>query len=282
LSKSFNKVAESNESCLMIVDALNLSFRYLHAKSTDFVDDYLKVVESLKKSYKASKVIITSDVGSSTYRKGLYPEYKQNRTEKYAEQTEQEAAEFAAFFEEFNRVLMTIEAEGVYPLLRFKGVEADDIAAYIVQEINKYPITDVWLISSDRDWDLLIGQGINRFSYVTRKEVTLDNWATHYDWDIDEYISIKCLMGDAGDNIKGVEGIGPKRAMDLIKEYGSAFDIATSIPISSKYKYIQSLNQCKDRILLNYQLMDLVTYCKDAIGADNCAIIDNVLAKYLV
>ena len=35
---------------------------------------------------------------------------------------------------------------------------------------------------------------------------------------------------DAGDNVKGVEGVGPKRALDLVKEYGSAFDIAAAIP----------------------------------------------------
>lgn len=281
MSKSFNRVAESNESCLMIVDALNLAFRYKHAKSTDFVDDYLKVVESLKKSYKASKVIIACDEGSSSFRKEIYPAYKQNRKDKYAEQTEQEAQEFEAFFQEFNRVLMTIEAEGKYPLIKFKGVEADDIAAYIVSKIGSYPITDTWLISSDKDWDLLIGDGVNRFSYVTRKEVTIDNWNTHYDWDIDEYISIKCLMGDAGDNVKGVEGVGPKRAVDLVKEYGSAFDIAAAIPIQSKYKYVQSLNKSKDVILLNYQLMDLPTYCEEAIGAQNCAKINTILGEYL-
>jgi 5'-3' exonuclease len=265
----------------MIVDGLNLAFRYKHAKSTDFVDDYIRVVESLKKSYKASKVIILSDMGSSTYRKELYPEYKANRKEKYAEQTETEAAEFEAFFQEFNRVLMTIEAEGIYPVLRFQGVEADDIAAHIVNNISEYPITDVWLISSDRDWDLLIGDGINRFSYVTRKEVTMGNWSTHYDCDIDEYISIKCLMGDAGDNVKGVEGVGPKRALDLVKEYGSAFDIAAAIPIASKYKYVQSLNKCADLILLNYQLMDLVTYCEDAIGIENVKVVNQTLKEYL-
>ena len=89
-------------------------------------------------------------------------------------------------------------------------------------------------------------------------------------------------MGDAGDNIKGIEGVGPKRAVDLVKEYGSAFDIAASIPIASKYKYIQALNLCKDRILLNYQLMDLVTHSEEAIGLENCKQIDELLDSYLV
>lgn len=279
MSKSFDRLREVDEGTLMIVDGLNLAFRYKHAKSEEFVDDYIKVVDSLKRSYKASKVIIACDKGSSSYRKAIYPEYKQNRKDKFDTQTEQEKKEFEAFFEEFNRTMLQIST--VYPVLRYEQTEADDIAAYIVKHIKNYPnITNVWLISSDKDWDLLVNEYTSRFSYVTRKETTIDNWNTHYDCDPVDYISIKCLNGDTGDNIKGVEGVGPKRALDLVKEYGSAFDIAAAIPIQSKYKYIQSLNQCRDRILLNYQLMDLLTYCDEALGS-NTDNINSVLQEYL-
>jgi 5'-3' exonuclease len=163
----------------------------------------------------------------------------------------------------------------LYPLLRFDKVEADDIAAYVTSKLPK--TATIWLISSDKDWDLLVNDRVSRFSYVTRKETTIDNWDEHYDCTPEQYISIKCLTGDSGDNIKGVEGIGPKRAADLVKQYGSAFDIVADLPINSKYKYIQSLNSSGDTILLNYQLMDLVTYCEDAIGEDNIKIIDKVI-----
>jgi DNA polymerase-1 len=165
-------------------------------------------------------------------------------------------------------------------VLRFPGVEADDIAAYIVNQKSKLPFDEIWLMSSDRDWDLLVGEGVSRFSYVTRKEVTINNWNNHYDFSPEDYISIKCLMGDSGDNVLGVPGIGPKRAVALVSEYGSCYDIAANIPIAGKYKYIQELNKCKDLLLLNYQLMDLVTYCAEAIGADNCKTIDQTLELY--
>lgn len=279
MSKSFDRMAAVNDSTLMIVDALNLAYRYLHAKSTNFVDDYIKVVDSLKKSYKAGKVIIVCDKGSSSYRKELYPEYKATRKEKFATQTEEEKKQFEDFFAEFERTLLQIET--IYPVLRFDKTEADDIAAYIVKEIKKYPITEVWLISSDKDWDLLINEYVSRFSYVTRKETTYDNWNSHYDCSPEDYISVKCLMGDSGDNIKGIEGIGPKRAYDLIREYGSAFDIVASLPIASKYKYIQSLNKSEDTIMLNYKLMDLISFCDEALG-DNTKTINTLLERYLV
>ena len=280
MSITFKKATESNNT-LLVVDALNLAFRYKHSGATDFATDYIRTVDSLKKSYKASHVIIACDQGSSTYRKALSPEYKQNRKDKQEQQTDAERAAFELFFEDFMQTIATIETTTSYPVLRFPGVEADDIAAYIVSQKSKLSTDDIWLISSDRDWDLLVQPGVNRFSYVTRKEVTIDNWNTHYEFEPEDYISIKCLTGDTGDNVAGVPGIGPKRAATLVAEYGSTYDIIASIPLPGKYKYIQELNQCSDLLLLNYQLMDLVTHCGEAIGSDNLKSIDETLQLYL-
>ena len=89
----------------LVVDALNLAFRWKHAGRTDFRNDYVATVVSLAASYKCSNVIITADWGSSTYRKDILPEYKQNRKEKYDQQTEEEAQAFKDFFEEYEETL---------------------------------------------------------------------------------------------------------------------------------------------------------------------------------
>ena len=276
MSKTFAQATQS-ENTLLIVDALNLAFRYKHSGATDFAEDYLRTVNSLKKSYKASHVIVAADQGSSSYRKGLSPDYKQNRKDKFEQQTDAERAAFELFFEDYTRTLEYIQANSDYPLMRFPGVEADDIAAYIVNNKHKLPFEQIWLISSDKDWDLLVQPGVSRFSYVTRKEVTHDNWSTHYEFNPEDYISIKCLTGDSGDNVAGVPGIGPKRAISLVNEYGSTWDIIASIPITGRYKYIEALNQCRDQLILNYKLMDLVTHCEEAIGPANCQQIDQIL-----
>lgn len=280
--KSFKQMNDSAGNSLMIVDTLNLAFRYKHAKAVDFAQDYMNTVKSLKKSYHCDKLVLAGDMGSSSYRKALYPEYKQNRKDKYADQTESEKAEFEAFFAEVQDILEMYETSRDFPVVRFAGVEADDIGAYIVSKRKKLGVEQIWLVSSDKDWDLLVTEGVNRFSYVTRKEVTAENWHDHYDFTKDQYISIKCLMGDTGDNVIGVPGIGPKRAVDLVNQYGSAYDIVAHLPISSKYKYISALNTFgADALMLNYQLMDLVTYCEEAIGVDNCKQIDKILEEYL-
>lgn len=262
-----DKLVNEDANATLVVDALNLAFRWKHQGRTDFRYDYQSTVKSLAKSYDCTRVIITADWGSSTYRKGISPDYKQNRKDKFAEQTEEERIAFEEFFEEFEASLELLAED--YPVLRYKGVEADDIAAHLVKHKNKYDLEYIWLISSDRDWDLLIQENVGRFSYVTRKEVRLDNWKEHYDIDPEEYISLKCLTGDKGDNVPGIPGIGPKRAVQLIEQYGTAFDIYNVCPIESRYKYIQSLNENAEQLLVNYELMDLMTFCDDAIGQDN-------------
>ena len=251
----------------LIVDAMNLAFRWKHQGRTDFRYDFKRTVESLALSYECTKVIIAADKGSSEYRNYIYPEYKQNRKEKIAEQTEEEKMAFEEFFEEFEASLNLMEEE--YTLFRYNKVEADDIAAFLVKHRKEFNLGNIWLISSDKDWDLLIDKDVSRFSYVTRKEVTYENWHEHYNVSIDHYISLKCLMGDKGDNVPGIPGIGPKRAEQLINEYGDALDIYNILPIDSKLKYIQSLNDNAERLLTNYELMDLLSYCEDAVGNEN-------------
>ena len=262
----------------LIVDALNLAFRWKHQGRTDFRYDYQKTVQSLASSYGCNEVIIAADWGSSSYRKELYPDYKQNRKEKFAEQSEEEKIAFEEFFEEFEATLEILAED--YILLRYKGVEADDVAAHLVKHKNAYDLENIWLVSSDRDWDLLIQDTVSRFSYVTRKEVTLENWSEHYDVKPEEYISLKCLTGDKGDNVPGIPGIGPKRAQQLIEQYGNAFSIYEATPIDSRYKYIQTLNENADQILTNYELMDLITFCDDAIGKANIADIESTINGY--
>ncbi len=272
---NFSKVLEKDLGSVLIVDSLNLAFRWKHQGKTDFCEEYIRTIQSLANSYKCSSIIITSDLGTSTYRRAISPDYKQNRKDKYAEQTEEEKKAFEDFFIEYEKTLVQLSRD--YPVFRFRGVEADDIAAYLVKYRDKFNFEEIWLISSDRDWDLLIQEGVSRFSYVTRKEVTVDNWSEHYEVDRDDYISYKCLVGDKGDNVAGITGIGPKRAASLIKNLGSAYDIYDRLPIDSKYKHIEELNANGEVLLTNYELMDLLTYCDDAIGTDNTVQIDRRL-----
>ena len=273
-----NQIQNGN---LLIVDGLNVAFRWKHSKQLEYKHDYVRTVESLAKSYDCGNIVVLAD-GGSTYRKRLSPDYKANRSDKYAEQTAQEKAEFAQFMGEFKNAFTQLKKRG-HLTIRQDGLEADDLAAWIVGKKAEFGIGQIWMVSSDRDWDLLIQDGVSRFSTVTRKEITLDNWEDHYDVEPSMYLTQKCLAGDTGDNVPGIAGIGPKRAVSLIQEYGDLFDIYNACPISSKYKFIQSLNENADRLLLNAELMDLVSYSEQAlIEADmNLEDLSSKIQEYL-
>ena len=263
----FTDTKSRDKSRVMVVDAMNLAFRYKHAKVEKFFDDFRRTIDSLSHSYSCGTVVICTDEGSSSFRRNMYPEYKANRKLLYEKQTEQEKQEAEAFFKEFREVIEQLKEH--YLTFSFKGVEADDIAAYIVKLRKKFPISHIQLISSDRDWDLLIAPEVSRFSYVTRKDITWDNWFDHYDVTPEQYMSLKALQGDSGDNIKGVPQVGPKRAAELLEKYDSIFDILDAIPLPGKLKWVQNLNSSKDLLELNIQLVDLVTYCEEAVGVEN-------------
>jgi len=266
MSKSFNDTVPDKNN-LLIVDGFNLAFRYKHANKRNFAAEYVQTVNSFAHSYNAKKIVVLSD-GGSNYRKEIYPEYKAGRKEKRAMQTEEEKQTFELFMEDWKVAFQLCETIGL--TIQYMGVEADDIAAYItLMDSVRNAFNHIWLLSTDKDWDLLVSDKASRFSYRTRKETTIANWSEHYGYDPIDHISVKVLQGDKSDDIPGVAGIGEKRAATLVKQYGSAYDVHASLPIDDKKVYIQNLNKFGDQILVNYELMDLETYCEEAIGLEN-------------
>ena len=258
--KSFKQLSNDRVN-LMLVDSLNLSFRWKHRGDNNFAHAFLSTIQSLANSYNAKKVIVLGD-GGSDWRKSVSPEYKQNRKDKYANQSEEEQKAFEDFMEGYKKALELTST--AYPVVKFKGVEADDLAAYLVKHYADF-YEHTWLISTDKDWDLLVDENVSRFSYKSRAEIGLATWHRQYDYAPEHHIDIKVLTGDSGDNVKGIAGIGPGRAAQLVERYGSALDIYASLPLEGKQKFIQALNESGDLILDNFKLMDLLTYCDEIV-----------------
>ncbi len=283
MSINFEKFIEQPEGVnVLVVDGLNLAFRWEHLGKLEFVEDYIATVNSFKRSFKCNKVVVAYDRGSSSYRRSIYPEYKSGRKETYEAKSDAEKAQMEKFFEEFGRTMEEMSKIKDFLVVGYKGIEADDLAAYIVRHKEHLGINNLHLLSSDRDWDLLVSDNVSRFSYVTRKEYTISNWETHYDYPQNKHILVKCLMGDSGDSVPGVNKIGPKRAAALASEYEDIYELAASLPIAGSYVYIKNLNEFgKDRLMLNVKLMDLLEFCEEAIGEDNIKDFNNNLEKYL-
>ena len=123
---------------LLVVDTLNLCFRFKHTlykvddvvatewatledmvevlreefEEVYFFERFVNTITSLAASYKAKDIICAADLGSSSWRKELYPEYKGDRAEKYAEQSITERAASIVFMEHYKQLLEDLDKEG--------------------------------------------------------------------------------------------------------------------------------------------------------------------------
>ena len=84
----------------------------------------------------------------------------------------------------------------------------------------------VVILTGDRDTFQLIEDGhvvVQIFNKGVSDTTIYDEAATMAKFGITpkQMVDYKALVGDASDNIKGVPGIGPKTAMELLQKYGS-------------------------------------------------------------
>ena len=107
------------------------------------------------------------------------------------------------------------------------------------------------------------------------KEVRLDNWSEHYLYEPSQHLAVKVLVGGE-DNIQGVAGIGPKRAIDLVTKYGSIDNIIAALPLNGSAQYIKSLNASAEYLALAKKLMDLRGMNKEIIPQELAQRIDNL------
>ena len=266
MTKSWNDLADLQEpdystyNNLLIIDANNLSYRWLQRPNYDsFGDDFIRTVQSLAKSYEAQRTIVCFDFGKSYYRMDMHDEYKGTRKKP---QDEDEIKKYENFFAVLNALPDELDEE----VLKFRGVEADDILAWITQNISdRYDHT--WVVSSDRDLYQLIDDNVSIFNIFSRKEVTIQTLEDDFEITPSQYMLSRIIEGDKSDNILGIEGIGPKRAQTLAKEYNTLDNLLEALPIKGRSKYIQNLNAGKEQLIRNEKLINLKEYCVDAICA---------------
>lgn len=264
-TKTWDDLAEvenikSQPKSLLLVDGNNLAYRWLHRKNyNSFQNDYIRTVESLAKSYNAEKTIVCFDFGKSYYRMDLLDSYKGNRTKP---KEEEEQKHYEEFFACLNDIPDLLPCQS----LKFRGLEADDIITFLTLNLSdRYEHT--WIVTSDRDMYQLISDKISIFNMFSRKEIDLGEFYETYNLEPSQYLFSRILEGDKSDNILGVDGVGPKRAQQLARDYQSLPNLLENLPLKGKSKYIQNLNQSKDKLIKNEQLISLKKYNKNVIEA---------------
>lgn len=255
-------VPEGNN--LLLIDGNNFAFSYIGKHNyASFQEDYIKKAYSIGKSYNASRIIICFDFGKSYYRNNILPTYKDNRKEELDPKEKEKKQEFFDCMNDLIENHLDIEH------YKFRGVEADDLVTFFVDNLSEnYDHT--WIVSSDKDLYQLIDIDVSIFNIFSRKEVTMKSLKEDFNCTPNEYMVAKIIMGDKGDNIPGIEGIGNKRGIDLAIKYKTISNLMENLPLPGKAKYIQNLNNNSHLLDLNESMINLFDYYEDAIreGAD--------------
>lgn len=180
-------------------------------------------VSSIIRKHQPTHVLIAFDKGKSTKRLAIDPEYKANRN-----RSQNKVRPIDTIFDHEYKPQLEIFFElclrnGI-PYTRVDGVEADDIIADTALRLS--PVFDkIIIVSSDHDLQQLIRDNIivikPKISSRNIEEEIVTAESVKAEWGVipERLPEIWSLSGDSGDNIKGVYGIGPKKAMKLISDY---------------------------------------------------------------
>ncbi|QNI91123.1 DNA polymerase I [Synechococcus sp. BOUM118] len=220
----------STKPLLLLVDGHSLAFRSFYAFSkggegglatkdgrpTSVTYGFLKSLLDTGKSLKPEGVAIAFDTAEPTFRHKADANYKAHRDV---------APE--VFFQDLDQLQEILRQQLDLPLCMAPGYEADDVLGTLANRAAD----DGWgvrILSGDRDLFQLVddnrdiavlymGGGPyakNSGPTLIREEGVLGKLGVMPN----KVVDLKALTGDSSDNIPGVRGVGPKTAINLLKD----------------------------------------------------------------
>ncbi|MDI9358204.1 MAG: DNA polymerase I [Phycisphaerales bacterium] len=195
-------------------------------------------------------IAVCFDVSAPTERHVLYPDYKANRQETPED-----------ILSSVPDIQSLLKAANIH-MVSIPGYEADDLMGTLATQAAKKG-HQVFLVTADKDFGQLVTEDIviykpgskgNDFEIIGVKEVC-DKWRiqkTH------QVIDVLALMGDAVDNIPGVQGIGERTASKLLQEFETVENIIAQAD-AIKGSLGDKVRAGKDMALLSKKLATIIT-----------------------
>ncbi len=240
---------------LYLVDASNMFFRAFYAirplnnskgLPTNALYGYLNMTIKLLREIRPDYLAYCFDTKEPSFRHAMYEEYKANRTEMPEELIPQ-----IPYFKQITKEL------GI-PIFEMVGMEADDLIGTLTHFGRKERL-EVTIVSGDKDFAQLVDPFVRL--YDTMKEVVYDEAGVQEKWGIPatKMIDYLALVGDASDNVPGVEGVGPKTASKLLVDYGSLDGVYENIDKIKSDKLREKIRDSKKNAFLSQKLVTIKT-----------------------
>jgi len=208
---------------LFLIDGSALAYRSYFAlirnplinskgQNTGAVFGFTSALLRLIEKESPEHVTVVFDSREPTFRHEKFPEYKATR-----EKMPDEMADQLPLIDEVS------EALGL-PIVRRPGFEADDIIGTLARRAEAAG-WDSFIVTGDKDFMQLVSDHIKLYDPARKggepEILDREGVVARFGVPPERVVDVLGLMGDASDNIPGVEGIGPKTATELINTYGS-------------------------------------------------------------
>lgn len=242
---------------LTLIDGNSILFRAyygLHSRltrsdgtPTGAVYGFFNMVLPLLASAKPNDAFVcVFDASRTSFRQDIYPAYKANRQETPADLIAQSYL-----------VREGVAAMGV-PVLCIPGVEADDVIATLAREnCTIHDATRV--ITSDKDLMQLVSDCVFLYDGMKEKEIRAPQVLEKFGVRPDQVIDVQSLMGDSSDNVPGVPGIGPKKAAELINQFGTLDELYNHLDEVKNDRIRGLLRDNRDSAYISKKLVTLKT-----------------------
>ncbi len=202
---------------LLLVDGSSYLYRAFHAlpdlrnskgEPTGAIHGVLHMLRKLQKETPADYLACVFDAKGKTFRDAVYPAYKATRTP----MPDELGAQIAPLKE-------AIVALG-WPLLEIEGVEADDVIGTLVREAAAAG-KRVVVSTGDKDMAQLVSPQVVLVNTMSNEMLDVAGVEKKFGVSPARFVDYLTLIGDAIDNVPGVEKVGPKTAAKWLAEHGS-------------------------------------------------------------
>ncbi|MGV0035167.1 MAG: 5'-3' exonuclease H3TH domain-containing protein [Candidatus Azotimanducaceae bacterium WSBS_2022_MAG_OTU7] len=197
-------------------------------------EDMIQVIEAAKsslaralKAHQPTHAAVAMEHHDQTWRHLLYPAYKANRSETPPMLLSNLPQIVAAFAD------LGVQSVGI------DSYEADDVIATLATVVSVHQ-GEVVILSTDKIYLQLVNDKVIVYDHFANKRCDSNYLEERYDIGQNQYIDYLALVGDKSNNIKGVQGIGPKSAVVMLSEHDSLEQILSAEPTSTMLKKVHA------------------------------------------
>lgn len=207
---------------LLLIDAYAMIYRAYYAfirvprinskgENTSAIFGFLITLDDLIKRLQPTHLAVVFDPHGPTFRHEAFEQYKAQR-----EETPEDIRRAVPVIRQI------LEAKNI-PAIEVAGFEADDVIGTLAQQGQSAGF-EVYMATPDKDYGQLVDEHIfiyrprhtGGFEKMGPQEVCAKYGLTHQR----QVIDLLGLMGDSSDNIPGCKGIGEKKAVQLLQQFG--------------------------------------------------------------